>query len=51
MQLAQFKKNLIQRHVAGGTRGKKLRDQHHMIGVKDDSFVLICQTRKKPLLQ
>ena len=48
-----MKTNLIQRRASGGKRGttdtrghealarEKLRDQHHRIGGKDDSFVLI----------
>ena len=49
-----MKTNLIQRRASGGKHGtttgkrgnealarEKLRDQHHRIGGKDDSFVLI----------
>ena len=50
-----IKKNCDRRHgretlITDGKRGNRalarenLRDQHQMIGVKDDSFVLIWQT-------
>ena len=57
-----IKANCDRRHgretlISDGKRGNRalarenLRDQHQMIGVKDDSFVLIWQTWKQTLLQ